>query len=276
MYSLNINFLNDRPDYKPVSTGPARPRGGYVVPTHGIKYLMGGTAVAFFLVSLVGGWWFIINNQISKQQAEGTDLDNTLNGLGSKVKKVQDIQAETVQIDTQTQFFASIFNTSVKPLSAFLQELRDRVPAGVQIDKISQKLEKAPPDDIKSNVPWSVVKQKVEITGYARTFDQVNDFMLAIKRSAFFKPTEIKLVEAKLTEENPTQLCQKSEAKAANTDADCEKPENLKLPEVVKYKIQASLSNVPASEILADLERTKDVGLTTRIKTLQQQGVIKP
>ena len=44
----------------------------------------------------------------------------------------------------------------------------------------------------------------------------------------------------------------------------------------VKYKLQTALKQIPATELLRELERKGAVGIVTRLKTLQQQKVIKP
>jgi type IV pilus assembly protein PilN len=48
----------------------------------------------------------------------------------------------------------------------------------------------------------------------------------------------------------------------------------IKPPQVVKYTIQSSLSDVPASELIRELEQKGTVGLVTRIRSMQQTGVI--
>ncbi|NEQ18297.1 MAG: fimbrial assembly protein, partial [Moorea sp. SIO3E2] len=47
------------------------------------------------------------------------------------------------------------------------------------------------------------------------------------------------------------------------------------LPKVVEYTIKTQLSDIPASEILKELDRKGAVGLVTRIRNLQSQGVIQ-
>ncbi len=51
-----------------------------------------------------------------------------------------------------------------------------------------------------------------------------------------------------------------------------EAQENLK-PKVVQYKITTSATNVLASEMLPDLQRTNAQGLLSRLIRLQQLGV---
>jgi type IV pilus assembly protein PilN len=45
---------------------------------------------------------------------------------------------------------------------------------------------------------------------------------------------------------------------------------------MVEYKIQTTLKRIPASDLMRELERKGAVGLVARLKSLQQQQVIKP
>lgn len=259
MYSLDINFLNDRPDYKP----PPPPKVD--ITSKGPVFLMAGAAVGVAIPALVGGMWFVINTQNEKLTAEKTELESRSGALEAQVKKVDQIKAQTQQYETQSQFFGSIFDTSVKPLSALMEELGSRLPAGMQITAINHTLEKAKPEELQPDSPWSAVKQKMEIEGVARSFDEVNQFVLTLKKSPFLKAEETELVSATLVE-NPIKIEPLEDQKV---------PDNLELPKVVQYKINTIASNVRGSEILKDLERAGDLGVVSRIKILQQQGVIK-
>lgn len=269
MYSLEINFLKDRADYKP----PTPTKTGAGMPSmQQTTALLGGGAVAIAALAGVMGVWFVVNKNNSELQAQLTALESESGALGAKVQEVNAINAEIQQIQTQTTFFANIFNTSLKPMSALLQELRDRLPNGVQVATLKHSIEEATAEEIQPDSPWSKVKQNIELTGYAKSFDDVNDFVLTLKRSPFFKQDETQLVQATLVE-NPIEV--ECDPKFQDVNAACP-PESLALPQVVEYKIQATVSNVLASEVIADLKRTQAKGLTTRLNALEQQGVIKP
>ena len=47
------------------------------------------------------------------------------------------------------------------------------------------------------------------------------------------------------------------------------------LPKLVQYEIRTSPSEVGASELIRELDRKGAVGLVTRIRTLQQKGVLQ-
>jgi type IV pilus assembly protein PilN len=264
MYSLEINFLNDRPDYKPPE--PSKASGaapGANVAAARLPFLIGGIAVGVAAIGSVMGWWWVINSKNARLEAELTKLEGESGLLSAEVKKVNDLEAKTKQYETQTQFFASIFDTSVKPVSSLLQELSDILPPGVQISSIDQKLEQAEGDDVQSKTPWGVIKQNIEITGLSPSFAEVNDFMLMLKESSFFNENETQLTQAELVE-IPIDVEWKGKG---------EEPEDLK-PKVVQYKITTSATNVLASEMLGDLQRTNANGLLTRMARLQQLGVI--
>ena len=150
-----------------------------------------------------------------------------------------------------------------------LQDVRDRIPRTVQIDSIKETtVASASPSPATPPTNNSQPAQStpiptggIQITGIARSFNDVNDFLLTLKQSAFLQPEETKIVTAELTE-NPLK---------ASADASVK----VKLPPIVKYTVESKLSNVPASEILRELERKGTLGLVTRIRTLQQKGVIQ-
>ncbi len=122
-------------------------------------------------------------------------------------------------------------------------------------------------------LPAEIATAKLDISGTAKSFDEVNNFILTLKQSSFFNPEETQLLSAGLVAGAPiTQL--ESKDKIEN-DLD-RTPKKLELPKVVEYKIQTSLKRIPSSELIRELERKGAVGLVTRLKSLQQQQVIKP
>ncbi len=267
MYSLEINFLNDRADYKP----PAPRASTRQTSRQQTTMLIAGLATGISAIAVVMGGWFMVNNQNTELRGQLANLESQAGSLGAQVQEVEAINAEIQQLNTQITFFANIFNTSVKPMSALLQELRDRLPAGVQVANLNHTIEQALPEEIQTTSPWTKVKQKIQIRGYAKTFDEVNDFVLTLKRSPFFNEAQTQLVDATLVD-NPVEVeCDPSFQAQQVT---CP-PEEFQLPRVVEYNINATVSNVLASEILADLQRTKAEGLTTRLNLLEQEGVIQ-
>ncbi|MBD1861002.1 MULTISPECIES: PilN domain-containing protein [Trichocoleus] len=261
MYSLDVNFLNDRPEYRPdVGGGPSRPKAapGSLVP------LFLGVATGVFLPAVVLVLWLVLQNKNAELQTRIDQLNVQLGELQRADEKVAAINAQAGQIKAETDALATVFN-QIKPWSAMLQDIRDRVPAGVQVSNIQQTDAPAATPQSPNPAP------KVEISGAARSFNDVNDFLLTLQKSPFLKASETQLVGADLRD-NPTQIEVRQDRTPQSSTPDVQ----VKLPQVVVYKIQTSLSDVPASELLRELDRKGAVGLVTRIRTLQQKGVIQP
>ncbi|MEG4808678.1 PilN domain-containing protein [Microcoleus sp. F8-D3] len=291
MYSLDINFLNDRPDYKPVATkSPAKKSSGGAkdqLPVYGALLFALGINAA-----VLGAWWWATNEN-TNLATEQAVIDQELAKLNTQASTIKAINAETDQVTAEYKALAGVFD-QIKPWSAMLQDLSDRTPAGVQIGKIEQidpspsPVAAAPPppaatpaaspgaspspaaSPTPAAAPTPVVPQqasKVQISGIASTFAQVNDFMLLVQRSPFFLNTDTKLIAATL-KNNPAQLQVRNQNAAP--------PELPKLRPVVEYKIETTLSPTGASELLPELRSKQADGLAIRIETLQEKGVLEP
>jgi type IV pilus assembly protein PilN len=136
----------------------------------------------------------------------------------------------------------------------------------------------ASPTVATASLPADVPTTKVEISGTGKSFEEVNNFILTLKQSAFFNPDETQLISAGLTAApsltKPTPG-NSGNAQGTATVAD-DRIKQLELPKVVEYKIQTSLKRIPAADLIGELERKGAVGLVTRLKSLQQQQPIKP
>ncbi|WP_310483422.1 PilN domain-containing protein [Chamaesiphon sp. VAR_48_metabat_403] len=130
---------------------------------------------------------------------------------------------------------------------------------------------------IVATLPADVPTTKIEITGTAKSFEEVNNFMLTLKQSAFFSSDETQLVSANLTPSTlvPVTVDKNGAAVTAGTTG-LGKSKTLELPKVVTYQIQTSIKRVPAADLIRELERKGAVGLVTRLRSLQQQQAIKP
>jgi type IV pilus assembly protein PilN len=123
-------------------------------------------------------------------------------------------------------------------------------------------------------LPAEVPTTKLNITGTAKSFDEVNNFILTLKQSAFFNPDETQLTTATLME--PVVLTPVSAAGQPITGQTPDKVTKFQIPKVVKYEIQTTLKRVPAADLMRELERKGAVGLVARLRSLQQQQVTKP
>ncbi|CAD5917837.1 PilN domain-containing protein [Planktothrix agardhii] len=276
MYNLEINFLNDRPDLL------EREVRQQVSSTKNIDQtpILIGVGAALVLNAIIGGAWFIFDRQNADLQKELDTLVATLGTKTSEVQALDQINAQTTKANQEADALATVFN-QIKPWSALSLELGQLMQvAGVRIIDIKQTEPEiipvaaaapaAAPADAQAAAPPpppDPATAKLEISGVANSFTQINDFILLLNQSPFFNGEKTRLISAKL-EENPTQLV----SKLAGTDTGNLKPQ---LESVVKYTIETNLSRASASELLPELQSKGALGLVNRIKTLQEKGVIK-
>ncbi|MEG4343127.1 PilN domain-containing protein [Microcoleus sp. A003_D6] len=293
MYSLDINFLNDRPDYKPVAAAKSSAKKS----SGGAKDqlpLIGAALFAFGINAAVMGAWWWVTNENTNLGTEQASLDQEVAKLNTQANAIKAINAETDKVTAEYKALAGVFD-QIKPWSAMLQDLSVRTPAGVQIAKIEQidpspspVVAAAPPPPAASPAaspgaspspasptpaaaPAPVLPTqaaKIVISGVASTFAQVNDFMLLVQRSPFFLNTDTKLVAATL-KNNPAQVQLRNQSALGAVELP-------KLRPVVEYKIETTLSPTGATELLPELRSKQADGLAIRIETLQEKGVLEP
>ena len=274
MYSLDINFLNDRPDIRPqVQGNKPKQKPAAMTP------LILGFALGLLLPGVVGGLWFFVQHQTAKLETRQAELDSQLASLQIGQDKIKQLNDEIAKVQGETNDLASVFN-QIKPWSAMLQDIRERIPLGVQIQTIEQTEDTTSaaaspaPDAQAPNAQATSAPSptmKLAISGSARSFDEVNYFLLTLQRSPFFKSDETQLVKAELVQ-NPNKV----EVTVPQNKTQSDATVTYTLPKTVDYQIQTTLSDIPASELLRELDRKGAVGLVTRIRTLQEKGVIQP
>jgi len=267
MYSLDVNFLNDRSDIK-----PDKRRGGRAKPTVSFDdrrpMYLGFGALIFFPV-LAGALWGILmlrNGDLERQQA---DLDVQLGNLEAEKKNLSSIQAEAKQATEEAQSLASVFN-QIKPWSAMTQDIRDRLPSSVQLASISQqKVDLTQPAAAPAPGAAAPVSGRIEIKGIANSFNDVNDFLLTLQQSNFLRADQTKVVSAELGEEKALQLPEFPGKKREMGEFKAPR-----LPRKVSFAISTAINEVPASDLIRELDRKGAVGLVTRIEALKERGVI--
>lgn len=280
MYSLDVNFLKDRPEL--VGQRGGERTSAPPTPAGSMTPLIIGVVIGLLLPGLVGGLWFFLQQQNAQVEEEINQLKVTLGGLQQAEKQIQQLTDETNKVKSETVALASVFN-QIKPWSAMLQDIRDRVPPNVRIQSIEQKQVVAtatpatpaagantPKPGTPPANPANNMTTKLEIMGSARSFDDVNYFLLTLQRSPFLKSDETQLIVAKL-QENPSKL----EVNYPQNQNQSGGRVTYELPKAVGYTIQTSLNDVPASELIRELDRKGAVGLVTRIRTLQDKGVFQ-
>jgi type IV pilus assembly protein PilN len=333
MYTIDINLLRERADYQ---TGAQSEfiNNTTIAPTakYGKVPLFVGVGIAALSLLATGGGWLFLGQQTTQIEAKQKDLDQKLGSLKIQDAKLVELNGQIALATEQNQSLTGVFN-QVQPWSAILQDLRESIPKGVQISKISQselkavpaapataaapaapsgglinKISTPPNPEAKPStapaaaptataaapaapvapaagtpvataaLPADVPTTKIEITGTAKSFEEVNNFMLTLKQSAFFNPDETQLVSADLgTTTALTAITTNPNGGVSTVDPNVVgKVKKMELPRVVNYQIQTSIKRVPAADLIRELERKGAVGLVARLKSLQQQQAIKP
>ena len=241
MYSLDINFLKDRKLDK--ASKVVVERRTLRLPLTSSTPLIAGVAVMVLLPGLAGLYLWMLNRQSAELQSEIAALDAEIGANQAKYQSIEAMQQQIAQVNAQTEALVSVFN-QIKPWSAVLEDIRDRIPVGVQLNSIQQ------------------TDAQLTLEGFATSYGDVNNFLLALQASQFLNATATKIQSAQSVD-NPLSV---------------ELPEGsnvtVELPQMVNYTISTELNNVPASQLLAELSRKGAVGLVTRIRNLEQKGAI--
>lgn len=244
MYSLDINFLNDRAE-RPAAGGDIAPAAAQG-PVNWTPAIIGVIVGAIPLALVLGGWLFL-QNRNAALQGRVAELDAQLAAQQAAEAQLSEANARAQQAEDDARALVTVFD-EIKPWSAMLQNFRDTVPNGVQITDIQQT---AGEDG-----------DQINITGFANSFDDVNDFVLVLSRSPFIEAEGTRLDSATLTD-SPISF-----ELPEGSPADVE----IRVPQVVQYSITAQVTELPASELIPELESTLAVGLTSRIQALEDRG----
>jgi type IV pilus assembly protein PilN len=258
MYSLDINFLKDREvrvfDPKP------RARGGPAV-VGDRRPLFFGLAAALVPLALVGGYWAVTRNQVNQLQARSSALDGELAQLSSQLAEISTIQQQIDAVRAENNAFVSIFDEIV-PWSALLQDIRSRTPARVQIVSLAQTTTTAEAAD-PSVAPTA--SDALSLNGVACSYDEINDFALVLQRSPLLQTNTVAISQA---QQQPTLLDPQTQGRCPGTavgDVDF----------LIDYTIGASITDIPSSQLIDELERQGTVGLVSRLQALREKGVIE-
>lgn len=247
MYNLDINFLKDRGLNQAVETSTVAekrpPSINDKIPiAAGLVALLVFPGITFTYLKKVEAKTTTIEQEIKQIEGE-------ISALGSQNQKIEAVNQQIEQEKAEVQALVGVFE-KIKPWAAILQEVSDRTPPGVQVDSIRQN---GSGDSI-----------GVSLSGVARTYDDVNDFVLFLERSPFFDRENIILGTV-----NSTSLNFEVENREDLPDNVIYTP-----PTGVKYSITAQLNDVPASQLIEEINQKGSVGVVTRIKTLERKGAI--
>ena len=239
MYSLDVNFLNDRSAIKPGKRsggGRAKPS---LSPNDRRPLYLGFGALIFFPV-LAAALWGILTMQNGDLERQQADLDTQLGTLEAEKKNLSSIQAEAKLANEEAQSLATVFN-QIKPWSAMAQDIRDRLPSSVQLAAITQqKVDLAAPATAAAPGAPPPVSGRISIKGLANSFNDVNDFVLTLQQSNFLRANETKVVSAELGEEKTLQL-----PEYPGTKREMGEFKAPRLPRKVTFEITTAVNDVP-------------------------------
>lgn len=248
MYSLDVNFLRERKE-QPAPRKDTQTQEQAVGSDSSAEDklpLLVGAIVGVALPAAVFGYQLIISQQIQGLERQVSNLQQELSQLEGKAEQVTQKQQELERAEENLTALADIFNT-IKPMSAILQDVRDRAPNNLKVTSLQESEE-----------------DSFSVEGIGESFEAVNYFFLTLKRSPFIDPESVNLETASRSEFN-IELAE-------------ELPENVEEVSpspVISYTISFQLNDEPASNLLDILEEKGAAGLVTRIRTLQNKGIVE-
>ena len=255
MYSLDINFLNDRTerqlDIRPVQRDAGRPGDRRAV--------LFGAAVVVAALALVGGYWLVLRSQVQQLQARDSELDQEIQQVQNQLQELSGLRAQIDAVRSEIQAFVSIFD-QILPWSALMQDLRNLTPSRVQIESLTQTAGDTLTDSSGAEPPPS---GGIEVVGKACTFDDINDFLLLLQRSPLLDGNSVRLTRS-----------QRPEDPLPVEEGTCPGSPQDSLTFLVDYTIRANLTPTPSTELIEELEGRGTVGLVSRLRALRETGVL--
>ncbi|MEM9273094.1 MAG: PilN domain-containing protein [Cyanobacteria bacterium P01_F01_bin.143] len=247
MFSLDIDFLKDRGlDAAIAKETQIEQKSSSVAEKIPI---IAGAIIAIVLPAMTFSYSKTFDGAQAKLQQEIQQIDAEIAKSQGESKTLEEIQAQVDKSKSETQALVSVFD-NIRPWSAILREVGDRTPPGIQINSLDQK-----------NSGNAI---QLQIKGTARTYSDVNDFVLFLQRSPFFDSQKIVLGTVKNSNWEVTVTNQEELSESIN----------FTMPEGVQYSIDAQLANKPNSQLIKELNNKGSLGLLTRLKTLENKGVI--
>ena len=252
MYNLNINFLKDRKLDTQTSDSLARKK--QTTPINERIPIVAGVAAGLALIVVSGAALLIINQQKAKTEKQIAVIESEINKLKGQNEEVQKLQAQIAEVEEDTEALVSVFK-NIKPWSALLEEISLVIPPTVQIKSINQSGNKT-----------------LTLTGMASSYDDVNDFVLTLKKSRFLDSEETSLNKSN-SSNNPNSVKFPEIPESEDSRSDEEQP-IVTLSNVVNFSITTEISDISASELINELNRRGAIGLVNRIRTLEKKGII--
>ena len=274
MYSLDINFLNDR---AAISAAPAAgaPRAPVrkITLDELIPAFIGGAIGVVGLGAAFAGFVYL-NLQTAQFEEKSRILDGELNLLQQQNQRIQQLQTQIQVAQRQRDGLATVF-VKILPWSAVLADIRDRIPPGIQLTSITEKQPETSATSTAQRPQGEVVvidkhMPSLSLSGYADSYDTVNYFLLALGRSLFFNADKGRITTAKLVDD-PNSLETQSEGQGSTVSID--------LPQIVQYTLEIELNDLseqPPAELATQLETKGALGSVVRLKNLEEKGLSAP
>ncbi|MBF2056608.1 MAG: PilN domain-containing protein [Cyanobacterium sp. T60_A2020_053] len=265
MYNIDVNFLKDRKlDGQTQTTKTASFKKKETPFSERVPLLIGsGVAVAF--IAMVGGGLVLLNNQKTGWEAEIAQLDTEIQQLQGQNTRITEIEQQIQGVNQQINSLVSVFD-NIKPWSALLEEIAAVTPANVQIQSLTQS-----------------GATGLTISGFANSYDDVNDFVLTLKSSPLLNAEATRLTSTSLganpanvirsRAEIPTAEGEPAPSTVADT-APVDESINVTLNEGATFNITTELAPVPSTEVVNLLAERGAIGLVSRINALNRLGAL--
>lgn len=258
MYSLDINFLNDRSEQPiEVSQPKSTPPGS---PVALLPIIIGGVLLVALPGSLYGLKIFYLDNQSTRLEEDKGRLTTQLQDLQAKLQQADVLEGQVNQVEADIEALINVFG-KVQPVSAIIQEISNRMPSGLQADS------------------FQVTTSSINFSGTAISYATLNDFLLVLKQSPFINPDAIQLNSSAIRDTSSAFRITTPDVDAEGNPIDTSllPTITIDLPYVVSYSISAELSNPSAldPEVLEELRALGAIGIVTRLDVLKQEGIIQ-
>lgn len=286
MYSLNVNFLKDRPELQQGAGGKAKKAASGPSLT-GQAPIVLGAIVGIGLPALVAAAYLFLGMQIANNQKRSDELADQLAELEAEIARGEQAEAETRLVDEQTQALAEVFGR-VTSWAAIFQDVRDRLPDGTQLQTFgvgdrrdSERSRSRDEDEEGEGPPPPPPRSNLTLVGYANSVERVGEFLLLLKQSEFLDPEETELVRTAYTD-NPADLQERDpefpDERVEGINYTLVNPEDLEardgevgeFPQIVEFEIATKLADTSSAELISELQANGAVGLAARLEAVDR------
>ncbi|MDB9493741.1 PilN domain-containing protein [Spirulina major CS-329] len=290
MYSLDVNFLDDRVIVSGASAAAQAKKPAHKYSAQELMPIFIGGGVAVLLLAAAGGGYGFLYWQTQQANNELNVINSQIQALQAQNQRIQELESDINVAQQQTNGLAQVF-ARILPWSAVIEDLRARIPSGLQIRSFSvlDSAEGGAPPPTQSATPVAdaaaadladpaaaiapaLPMPMVALEGYADSYEAVNVFSISLQRSAFFDGPTVQIMSAQLVADpNSVDVAAEGEGGGGGV--------TIELPQVVQYRIQGQLrdlTTLSSTELIAQLKNKKNLGSVVRLEALQEKGIIQP